>query len=158
MTWWVLPTTADIGIRAFATDVEGALSDAALGLQSIQLNGESDIDQSDLETSEDVWEIEFPDGDLERGLVRWLEEVLYRGSEEGQWMVGSEITLGQGVISARVNWIDSGKFEPGLEVKAITMHELALKEIAEGEIVVGINPEIPTFEGPGWMAQAILDI
>ena len=158
MTWWVLPTTADIGIRAFATDVEGALSDAALGLQSIQLNGESDIDPSDLETSEDVWEIEIPGDDLERGLVRWLEEVLYRGSEEGQWMVGSEITLGQGVISARVNWIDSGKFEPGLEVKAITMHELALKEIAEGEIVVGIDPEIPTFEGPGWMAQAILDI
>ena len=26
------------------------------------------------------------------------------------------------------------------------------------EIIAGVDPNIPTFEGPGWMAQVVLDI
>ena len=42
--------------------------------------------------------------------------------------------------------------------RAITMHELILKEISEGETIRGIIPEVPDFEGPGWISQVILDI
>jgi len=40
----------------------------------------------------------------------------------------------------------------------VTLHELVFREIKMGEIVKGVNPNIPTFEGPGWMAQVVLDI
>ena len=30
--------------------------------------------------------------------------------------------------------------------------------IDQNEIVAGLEPNIPTFEGPGWMAQVVLDI
>ena len=48
--------------------------------------------------------------------------------------------------------------EREIEVKAITMHELILKEILEGVLFTGISPEVPDFEGPGWTSQVILDI
>jgi hypothetical protein len=32
------------------------------------------------------------------------------------------------------------------------------KEIKSGEIVNGVDPNIPAFEGPGWVAQVVLDI
>ena len=37
MSWWILPTTADIGIRAFSSTAVGAITECVLGLQSIQL-------------------------------------------------------------------------------------------------------------------------
>ena len=37
MSWWVLPTTADIGLRAFSDSAAGALREAALGMQEIQI-------------------------------------------------------------------------------------------------------------------------
>jgi SHS2 domain-containing protein len=48
--------------------------------------------------------------------------------------------------------------EREVEVKAITLHELVLREIQSGEIIVGVDLDIPTFEGPGWMAQVVFDI
>ena len=38
------------------------------------------------------------------------------------------------------------------------MHELIFKEISDNEIVEGIDGVIPTFEGPGWVAQVVLDV
>ena len=40
----------------------------------------------------------------------------------------------------------------------MTLHELAFKEINANEIVHGLEPNIPTFKGPGWMTQVVLDI
>jgi len=158
MSWWVLPTTADIGIRAFSADAAGALSEVALGLQSVQLPSDTKDGMPEVDVHVEVWEVEVTNGDLERGLVRWLEEVLYRGHEEGQWLVHSKIIIERDKIRADVNWIDSSAVKLGLEVKAVTLHELVLKEIGAGELVIGFNPDIPSFEGPGWMAQVILDI
>ena len=95
---------------------------------------------------------------MERGLVRWLEEVLYRGYGEGQWLVDLSISTSNEYISGHVSWVDSDSVEREIEVKAITMHELILKEISEGETIRGIIPEVPDFEGPGWISQVILDI
>ena len=86
MSWWIMPTTADIGLRAFCTDAPGAMYEAAVGLQSIQLSSKGADSAISLPRTTEEWTVEFTGGDLERGMVRWLEEVLYRGSAEGQWM------------------------------------------------------------------------
>ena len=157
MSWWALPTTADIGIRAFALSAGEVMSEAALGLQTLQLS--RPIEQKLLQSPHtSIWEIAAPGGDLERGLVRWLEEVLFHGHEEGMWLIASSVEIVGEKISAEVSWIDSEFVDLGIEVKAITMHELALCEISENELVEGIVPDIPSFQGPGWMAQVILDI
>ena len=106
----------------------------------------------------DEWTVEFSGGDLERGLVRWLEEVLYRGSAEGQWLCESKLVVEDGRIVAQVTWADADMIEREVEVKAITLHELALIEVAEGEVIPGVDSDIPSFEGPGWMAQVVFDI
>ena len=56
-----------------------------------------------------------------------------------------------------MSWVDSEFVELEVEVKAVTLHDLVLREISESEMVEGVD-SIPTFEGPGWMAQVVLDI
>ena len=158
MSWWFLPTSADIGLRAFSIDVPGTFLEATMGLQSIQLsdNGLAALDTLPSSTGE--WAVLAPEGDFERGLVRWLDEVLYRGSAEGQWLVDAVIRIDGDRIEAQASWVDSDLVEREIEVKAVTLHELSLREVAAGEMVSGIEPDIPTFEGPGWMAQVVFDI
>jgi len=158
MSWWILPTTADIGLRTFCNDAVGAMAEAAMGLQEIQMSPRGAESMALLPRTADKWIVEFSGDDLERGLVRWLEEVLYRGSAEGQWMCESELVVADGRIVAQVLWADADMIEREVEVKAITLHELALMEVAEGEIIPGVDSDIPSFEGPGWMAQVVFDI
>ena len=158
MSWWILPTTADIGLRTFCNDAVGAMTEATLGLQAIQMSPRGAKSMALLPKTDDEWTVEFSGGDLERGLVRWLEEVLYRGSAEGQWLCESELVVTDGRIVAQVSWADADMIEREVEVKAITLHELALIEVAEGEVIPGVDSDIPSFEGPGWMAQVVFDI
>ena len=158
MSWWILPTTADIGLRAFCEDAAGALSEAACGLQEIQMSPKGADSAASLPRTSDQWTVELADDDLERGLVRWLEEVLYRGAAEGQWLCEAEVSVADGRVVARVEWVDSEMVEREVEVKAITMHELALVEVIEGQVIPGVDSDIPSFEGPGWMAQVVFDI
>ena len=158
MSWWVLPTTADVGLRTFSADAAGAMAEAALGLQAVQTSEGALDGMANLAVSSGVWEVGVPNGDMERGLVRWLEEVLYRGHAEDQWLVDASISIENGLIRAQVSWVDTREVDLVIEVKAVTLHELALRELAPGELVIGVEPEIPSFEGPGWMAQVILDI
>ena len=105
-----------------------------------------------------MWIIPLKNNDIERGLVKFLEEVLYRGSIENQWLVDLVVKVDEDSIAAQVSWVDSEQVEREIEVKAITLHELILREINDKEIITGVEPNIPTFEGPGWMAQVVLDI
>jgi len=77
---------------------------------------------------------------------------------EGKWLVDSSISIGDGSISAQVSWVDSDSVEREIEVKAITMHELLLRKVEEGELLSGVDNDIPSFEGPGWVAQVVLDV
>ena len=158
MSWWILPTTADIGLRAFCNDAAGAMTEATLGLQAIQMSPIGAESAASLPRKIEEWTAEIVDADLERGMVRWLEEVLYRGSAEGQWLCESELVVADGTIVAQVSWADADLIEREVEVKAVTMHELALVGVAEGEVIPGVEPDIPSFEGPGWMAQVVFDI
>ena len=157
MSWWIFPTTADVGIRSFSTSLEGIIRETTLAIQEYQLI--LPISQlSSIVRQTSTWAVPIISSDLERGLVRWLEEVLYRGYGEGQWLVDVSISVSDDYISGHVSWIDSDLVEREIEVKAITMHELILKEILEGVLFTGISPEVPDFEGPGWTSQVILDI
>ena len=158
MSWWILPTTADIGIRAFSSSAEGAISESVSGLQSIQLQDKNPESLNHLTRYSGVWSVRIKNNDLERGLVKFLEEVLYKGSVENQWLVDSAVKINESSISAHVSWVDSEFVDREIEIKAVTLHELVFREIKSGEIVNGVDPNIPTFEGPGWVAQVVLDI
>lgn len=76
MSWWILPTTADIGFRAFAETSEELIRQSSLAFQGIQLSaqGEEFLEGHIRNVAE--WSIELSNGDLERGLVRWLVNFL----------------------------------------------------------------------------------
>ena len=158
MSWWILPTTADIGIRAFSSTAAGAITECVLGLQSIQLEDKNPESLNHLTRFNGVWSVMTNNNDLERGLVKFLEEILYRGSVEDQWLVDLAVKINEKSISAHVSWVKSDFVHREIEIKAVTLHELVFREINKGEIITGVEPNIPTFEGPGWMAQVVLDI
>ena len=158
MSWWILPTTADIGIRAFSSTAVGAITECVLGLQSIQLEDKNPESLNNLTRFNGVWAVMINNNDLERGLVKFLEEILYRGSVEDQWLVDLAVKIDEKSISAHVSWVKSDFVHREIEIKAVTLHELVFREINKGEIITGVKPNIPTFEGPGWMAQVVLDI
>jgi len=158
MSWWILPTTADIGIRAFSSTAAGAITECVLGLQSIQLEDKNPESLNHLTRFNGVWSVMTNNNDLERGLVKFLEEILYRGSVEDQWLVDLAVKIDEKSISAHVSWVKSDFVHREIEIKAVTLHELVFREINKGEIITGVEPNIPTFEGPGWMAQVVLDI
>ena len=157
MSWWVMPTTADIGFRAFSDSQTGILRESALALQGIQLSdrGVEYLDGHIRHVAE--WSMPFGSSDIERTLVRWLEEVLFNSYVEDKWLVESEFSLEKEYLRAQVLWVDSRDVELEIEVKAVTLHDLVVRQVAMGEVVDGVEG-VPSFEGPGWMAQVVLDI
>jgi len=157
MSWWVMPTTADIGFRVFSDSPTGILRESALALQGIQLSdrGMEYLDGHIRHVAE--WSIPFGSSDIERTLVRWLEEVLFNSYVEDKWLVESEFSLDEDYLRAQVLWVDSRDVELEIEVKAVTLHDLVVRQVAMGEVVDGVEG-VPSFEGPGWMAQVVLDI
>ncbi|MDC0256402.1 archease [Candidatus Poseidoniales archaeon] len=157
MSWWIMPTTADIGFRAFSSNPSDLLREAALALQGIQMSERGAALLNGHLRHVGEWAVTIPTGDLERGLVRWLEEILYQGSVEDRWLVESDLVIEEDCLRSQVLWVDARDVELEVEVKAITLHDLAVREVAEGEIVEGVEG-VPSFEGPGWMAQVVSDI
>jgi SHS2 domain-containing protein len=158
MSWWILPTTADIGIRAFSNSPSELLREVTLGLQSIQLSEEDNGHMTSIIRHTGQWTVPLVDNDLERGIVLWLEEVLFHGSIEDEWLIDASFKISNNSIDAQVSWVDSKLITREIEIKAVTMHELMFREVPSTEVIVGIDGIIPTFEGPGWVAQVVLDV
>ena len=102
MSWWIMPTTADIGFRVFSDSPTGILRESALALQGIQLSdrGMEYLDGHIRHVAE--WSIPFGSSDIERTLVRWLEEVLFNSYVEDKWLVESEFSLDEDYLRAQV--------------------------------------------------------
>jgi len=157
MSWWILPTTADVGIRAFGATKESVIQEVTLGMQSILLSQKGEQDLSRLTRHTGEWSVDLANS-LDNTMVAWLEEVLYQGEVECRWLVDLQIQLTNESLNAQVSFVDGDEVEREVEIKAVTRHELLLNEVPSGIEFPGVAPDIPTFEGPGWVSQVIFDI
>ncbi|MFQ3316750.1 MAG: archease [Candidatus Poseidoniales archaeon] len=166
MSAWPRPTTADIGLRAFALNPSRLFTEATLGMQDILLSesAQNSINGHIRHTSQ--WQISAPYGDGEKQwdllLVQWLEEVLYRSEVKLQWLIDCQISVAweseEVVLSAQVSWVNSEEIEREVEIKAVTSHELQFTELAGDEHALSQWEQVPDFQGPGWFCDVVFDI
>ena len=84
MSFWVLPTTADIGIRAFGRNANDLLREMTNGMQSIVLEPGQDINSIPRKVAR--WEVSH-EGSLDILVVKWLDEVVYRNEVNDEFLV-----------------------------------------------------------------------
>ena len=155
MSYWVRPTTADIGIRAFGRNQHELVKEMTLGMQSILLAGNLDLNAI---TRKDArWEVSH-EGDLEILVVKWLDEVLYRSEVNDEFLLECQPIIKQGMIVAQVSYVEKEEIDLELEIKAVTTHEFCFREVEEGELIPSEWDEVPSFEGPGWYGDVVFDI
>ncbi len=164
MSAWLWPTTADIGMRVFAKDFPSLLAEAALGVQAYLMSeaGAKLVNTHVRHTGE--WRIrsEHNPKDVHFLYLAWLDEVLYRAEVHGQWYIDGIVKVKQDedgwMAVAHVSWVQSDLIEREIEIKAVTTHNLAVKEVNKGEVVPSQWEDVPDFEGPGWFADVVFDI
>tara|TARA_Y100000994_G_C15672719_1_gene434424 strand:- start:124 stop:618 length:495 start_codon:yes stop_codon:yes gene_type:complete len=158
---WPRPTTADVGLRSFATTRARLFEETAMGMQAYLL--ESQIPPDAIHHSA-VWTVQVPLHDDSNGLllVQWLEEILFKDEVEEKWLVDSSIKIQEQesghVLEAQVRWISSNHIEKEVEIKAVTRQDLVVSEVLAGQILNSPWKEVPTFEGPGWYSDVVFDI
>ena len=157
MSWWIMPTTADVGLRAFGNSLESVIKETTLGMQSILLSEMGAQNIGSLTRKTGQWSVSIANSS-DNTMVAWLEEVLYQGEVEGRWLVDLQVMFDDEELSAQVSYVDSDDVEREVEIKAVTRHELMLTEVEHGAQLLGVETNIPTFEGPGWVSQVIFDI
>jgi SHS2 domain-containing protein len=166
MSAWPRPTTADIGLRAFAAKPSQLFTEATIGMQEILLSESAQIQVNSHIRHAAQWQITAPyDGQVQQWdllLVQWLEEVLYRAEVKQQWLVDCLISVEwrseEVVLSAQVSWIHSDEIEREVEIKAVTSHELQFTELLGGEHAHSQWEQVPDFQGPGWFCDVVFDI
>tara|TARA_B110000495_G_C22479489_1_gene296342 strand:+ start:34 stop:534 length:501 start_codon:yes stop_codon:yes gene_type:complete len=166
MSSWPRPTTADIGLRAFASNPSRLFTEATIGMQNILLSesAQQSINTHIRHTAQ--WQITAPSNDAERQwdllLVQWLEEVLYRAEIKQQWLTDCQISVAwkseEVVLSAQVSWVNSEEMEREVEIKAVTSHELQFTELSNDEQALSRWEQVPDFQGPGWFCDVVFDI
>jgi SHS2 domain-containing protein len=124
----VLEHTADVGIVATGTTLSRTFEAAAEGMYSIMVELEG--------VREAVTrEVRVVAPGRERLLVAWLLELLLLTDTEGMVFRRFEIALdGETELRARVfgEPIDPARHELGAEVKAVTRHQLRVRETPDG--------------------------
>jgi SHS2 domain-containing protein len=135
--------TADVGLEVRGESLEDLLATAARAVFSVIIEAGPSVVETEAEVLAEAetgaraeWEDAF---------VAWLQELLYRF--EMEHLVPLEFDFaeaGPARVRARVGF---GRFDPkrhraGTEVKAVTYHELAVREEADG----------------AWSARVILDV
>lgn len=155
MSYWVLPTTADIGIRAFGRNKNDLLREITLGMQSILLQNNQDLNAITRITGR--WEVSH-DGDSDLLVIKWLDEVLYRAEVYDEFLLDCQPLIKDGMIEAQISFAPKDMVKLELEIKAVTTHDFSFREVAPGEVISSIWAEIPSFEGPGWYGNVVFDI
>jgi SHS2 domain-containing protein len=155
LSYWVRPTTADVGIRAFGKNRNDLLREMTLGMQSILLAGDQDVNSIQRKVAR--WEISH-EGDFDIMIVKWLDEVLYRAEVHEEFLLECQPMIRDGIIEAQVSYVSKDEVELEVEIKAVTTHEFAFREVNAEETVPSDWPEVPSFEGPGWYGDVVFDI
>ena len=155
MSYWVRPTTADVGIRAFGKNRNDLLREMTLGMQSILLAGDQDVNSIQRKVAR--WEISH-EGDFDIMIVKWLDEVLYRAEVHEEFLLECQPMIRDGIIEAQVSYVSKDEVELEVEIKAVTTHEFAFREVNAEETIPSDWPEVPSFEGPGWYGDVVFAI
>ncbi len=119
---------SDIGIRAHGATAEEAFEEAGHALISII------ADPASVRRGESH-PIELAGSDREHLLVLWLSEILYwydgRGFIAGRCAVER---IEGGVLRGRIEGepFDAARHHPRLDVKAVTYHQIAVRESGDG--------------------------
>jgi SHS2 domain-containing protein len=155
LSYWVRPTTADVGIRAFGKNRNDLLREMTLGMQSILLAPNQDVNSIQRKVAR--WEISH-DGDFDILIVKWLDEVIYRAEVHEEFLLECQPMIRDGIIEAQVSYVSKDEVELEVEIKAVTTHEFAFREVKSQEKIPSDWPEVPSFEGPGWYGDVVFDI
>ncbi|MAH91281.1 MAG: hypothetical protein CMA11_05875 [Euryarchaeota archaeon] len=155
LSYWVRPTTADVGIRAFGMNRNDLLQEMTLGMQSILLAEKQDINAITRKVAR--WEVSH-EGDMDILIVKWLDEVLYRSEVYDEFLVECQPMIRDGIIEAQVSYVSKDDVELEVEIKAVTTHEFAFRQVAENETITSDWAEVPSFDGPGWYGDVVFDI
>jgi len=133
----VLEHTADIGFEAFGATRSEVFANAGRALMHLMVDLEAIVPR------EEVW-LRAEASDMPSLLVNWLSEILYRFDAEA-WLFRDfefdELTEHSLAAMARGEKFDRRRHQLKLMVKAVTYHQLELKETEEG-----------------WRAQVYVDI
>ena len=124
---------SDIGLIAYGKSPEETLANAAYGMFSLM----TDLNRVKSKVS---FEINIKADDLESLLVQWLSELLYL--YETKLILFNEFkinSLTKNKISATVlgESIEAGRHQIARHIKAVTYHQLTLKNM-EGQWIVSV--------------------
>jgi SHS2 domain-containing protein len=124
----VFEHTADIGLRIVAPDVSGLFAEAGRGLFSVIAGDLEQIREIDTES------FTIPGADRTYLLFDWLTELLYAFESKRSLFRRFEVRVDQAGATATAH---GERFDPlrhrlQHEVKAITYHELVVKETPRG--------------------------
>ena len=155
MSYWVRPTTADIGIRAFGKNANDLVKEMTIGMQSILLAENQDLNSIKRKTAR--WEVSH-NGDLEILVVKWLDEVLYRCEVYDEFLLECQPMIKDDMIEAQVSFVSKDDVDFEIEIKAVTTHEFAFREVEKDETIPSEWEEVPSFDGPGWYGDVVFDI
>ena len=163
LSHWPVPSTGDVGIRAFAGTSRNLFREVTLGMQSLKMTEEGKKDSQACIRRTAHWSVMTKNVDsLDLLLLKWLDEVLYRDEVEEAFLVDMQASLNHQndsiTLESQVSYVDSDSIEKGIEIKAVTSHNLVFREILAGIEVSSQHNEVPTFTGPGWYADVLFDI
>ncbi|RLF79143.1 archease [Thermococci archaeon] len=138
--WEHYEHTADIGIRGYGDTLEEAFEAVAIALFDVM------VDVRKVEKKE-VREIEVKGEDLYSLLYNFLEELLILHDTEGLVFGDFEVKIEKTEQGYRLKAKAYGeklseKHEPKEEVKAITYHEMKIKQLTSGEWMAQLVPDI----------------
>jgi len=127
----ILEHPSDLGIEAYGDTLAMAFEGCALGLVSIF------IDPSSV-SGRDIRHISLSAQDVDQLLVKWLEEILYLYDGTGfvvKEPVVEELTPTGLRAVLRGEAFKAGLHVTRLDVKAITYHQLSVREVQGGFVV-----------------------
>lgn len=129
--------TADVGLLAKAPDLNNLFADAARALFALIVEDPGDI------RPETEIALELEGTEVDYLLFDWLNELLFRFETEHLLLADFEVNVRDDGLTAvaRGEPLDAERHQLAHEVKAITYHQLEVKQTPEG-----------------WQARVIVDI
>ena len=124
----MLEHTADVGLRIYGRTLADLFANAGLGLMALAIEPQKFQE-------EERRALAVTAADSEQLLVNWLSEILYYMDAEGWAFTRFDITECSPTAIAAEGWgerRDPASRTRAVAVKAVTYHQLAVRETADG--------------------------